>query len=96
MGALAQFGCSGLAGAARSARTLRVRSLLLARGIGGMGPRGAARELTLPCGPAVGTLYDRVTNPTGNLCNRNQDNTEQNCWGVCVAEDVLNINLGCT
>jgi hypothetical protein len=46
----------------------------------------------IPCGAGVGTLYDRVSKPTGNLCNRNQDNTEQNCWGVCVKEDVLNID----
>ena len=45
----------------------------------------------LPCGSGIGSLYDRNSNPTGNLCNRNQDSSSQNCWGICVKEDVLNI-----
>ncbi len=51
---------------------------------------GGARANT-PCGEADGSssTFHPDLNPTGNICNRNYRSTSQNCWGVCIAEDVL-------
>ena len=38
------------------------------------------------------------SNPDGNLCNREYDSNGQNCWGLCLKEDVLQREReeGCT
>ncbi len=46
---------------------------------------------TAPCGgsDAVDTRTFSPTNPDGVLCNRQYDPSAQDCWGVCLREDVI-------
>ncbi len=49
------------------------------------------RRANIPCGEADGrdSAFHPELNPDGFLCNRNYLADAQNCWGVCVAEDVV-------
>ena len=44
-----------------------------------------------PCGEADGrsSAFHPELNPDGEVCNRNYLDDAQNCWGVCLAEDVV-------
>ena len=52
------------------------------------------------CAGVAGVAADvfSPTNPEGTMCNRRYDSNGQNCWGVCVKEDVLQTEdeEGCT
>ena len=41
------------------------------------------------CGGTGGTVYNPSTRRDGAMCNRLYDPSAQNCWGVCLKEDVL-------
>lgn len=48
-------------------------------------------QANIPCGEADGRVsaFHPELNPTGEICNRNYSPDAQNCWGVCLVEDVV-------